>query len=374
VNAFLAVGASGGQRQRQHHAERHQRRHRRGREQRRTSPLHGNQLPADHRAQHRADTAHAQAPADAGGAQRGRVIRGGQRIHRRLPTDNAKTCHEHHRHQQRQRRRHMADQRHGGTGDQEAHRQHAHETEAVDQAAQRERADHAAHLQGGRHQHRGVRRVTRIADQRRQPVRQEVQVDQVHEVDDPQHQRDLGAALGEQRRDRHAVRGRLGHHELRLRIHLQLRSELAQPACEALMARLRITLEDKILQRLGQPQRHHRADHQRHQPADQEHRLPAKPRQQRRAHEPAQSRAHRKAARHQHHPRHTRARRAELTGQRHRVGHDAAQAQSGDKAQHEQRLHRLHLRGGQHARGKEEGGNDQHRPPPEAVAQHAKDE
>jgi DNA-directed RNA polymerase specialized sigma24 family protein len=70
-----------------------------------------------------------------------------------------------------------------------------HEPDPADDARDRDRADHAAGLHGRADEHGRSRRMARVAHDRRQPARDEVGVQNVHEIRGPD-QRSGGPAAG----------------------------------------------------------------------------------------------------------------------------------------------------------------------------------
>ena len=71
-------------------------------------------------------------------------------------------------------------------------RERAHESATRHQPREAERADGASHLQDCPDEHRRRGRVAGVAHDRRQPARQRVEIQEVHEIDDPEDQRGGG--------------------------------------------------------------------------------------------------------------------------------------------------------------------------------------
>ncbi len=189
---------------------------------------------------------------DARRTQHGRIVRGGHRVVAGLAAENSESRQKHHDEQHRHRQTRLTDQRdhHAGAG--KAGDQHAEEPPLVDRPGNGDRADGAAGLEHRPDHERGRRRQTHAARDRRQPRRQHVQIDQVHELHRPQQHGAGGAAFMEERDDRHAFLLLFVHDELRVPRHLERRLDALQPSpdfVEALLA------QREKLQRLRQRRR-----------------------------------------------------------------------------------------------------------------------
>ncbi len=224
-----------------------------------------------------------------------------------------------------------ADREHGDEIDQ---RQRA-KREAVDDAAERKRPDNAADLQHRADQRRHRHRGAEIVENRGQPVRQEIEIEQAHEEHHPQQQRDQGSSVPEQMQHRNALQGGFVHDEPGIRIEPRFRIDVLEQFGDA---PLRPPGKDQEPDRFRQPQRQDRRQQQRRDATDDKHRTPAEMRNQRRGKQTAERGSHRKAAEHDHHHGGAAAARIEFGHHRNGVRHRTAEAEPGQEPDREQRV------------------------------------
>src|SRR5262249_6484378 len=110
---------------------------------------------------------------------------------------------------------------------------HGNKAKSSDQPGKRKRSDHPSDLQSRSDELRSAKRVRR-AHNRRQPAGEEIEVEQVHEIDDPEQQCSESPTAREQGQDRNPLALLLTHDEIRLGVDRSSSVDAFYPPCDFL--------------------------------------------------------------------------------------------------------------------------------------------
>ncbi len=231
--------------------------------------------------------------------------------------------------------------------------QHPVRVEAIHGAAQEECAEGAAELEHGADRRRLAETEAGAADQRRQPVGQQVDDQQAHEKGGPEQQ---GAAAQLGAEDLPQGRGAVGLVGGQFEASGPAVGQAPQAFEDAPQARRVRCAAGEEAHRLRQACPEQRQARQGQAAAEQQHAFPAQRRDHPRGEQAAQRRAEGEAAEHRGDHQRAVPARAVFGGQGDRVGHRPAQAEAGEKAQQGQGFHRTGV-----GRGKAPAAEEQHR-------------
>src|SRR5687768_6018981 len=144
-----------------------------------------NQLPAEDGTDNRPDAADAERPSNPGGPDSRRIKLRSQRVGAVLPADDSQPGARYRQGQQGNRRARRTNEIDAQRRPQVTRGQDSKRKVAIEHSAQDERAANPTHLKQRRQQDGRAHRDAGVADDGRQPAVQEIEVEEIHEVHDP---------------------------------------------------------------------------------------------------------------------------------------------------------------------------------------------